>query len=65
MNVRIVFMIFVQAFVLTKSYRILGVFPLAGRSHMLMFEKLMKELAKKGHEVDVLTHFPLKKPLPR
>ncbi|XP_050462109.1 UDP-glucosyltransferase 2-like [Cataglyphis hispanica] len=46
------------------GYRILGVFPLQGKSHWIMQEELMKGLAKRGHQVDVITHFPLKKPIP-
>jgi len=29
-----------------------------------MQEELMKGLAKRGHQVDVVTHFPQKKPIP-
>lgn len=29
-----------------------------------MFEQLMKGLARKGHQVDVMSTFPLKKPYP-
>ncbi|XP_016911984.2 UDP-glucosyltransferase 2-like [Apis cerana] len=46
------------------GYRILGVFPFHGKSHFMMFERLMKILAKKGHQVDVISTFPLKKPYP-
>ena len=48
----------------SDGYRILGVFPLNGKSHFTMLEMLMKSLAKKGHQVDVINHFPLKKPFP-
>lgn len=44
--------------------RILGMFPLQGRSHFLMYEEVMKSLADAGHHVDVVSHFPLKKPYP-
>lgn len=47
-----------------SAHRILGIFPLNGRSHMMMFEQLMKGLAKHGHQVDVVSTFPLKKPHP-
>lgn len=46
------------------GYRILGVFPFNGKSHFIMFEKLMKTLAKRGHQVDVISAFPLNKPHP-
>ncbi|XP_017754841.1 PREDICTED: UDP-glucuronosyltransferase 1-9-like [Eufriesea mexicana] len=42
--------------------RILGLFPLNGKSHWVMAERLMVSLAERGHEVDVVTHFPLKNP---
>ena len=44
-----------------KSYRVLGVFPFNAKSHNIVFEALMKGLAKRGHTVDVITQFPLKK----
>ena len=44
--------------------RILGVFPWNIRSHFIMFEALLKGLARKGHQVDVVSVFPLKEPYP-
>ncbi|KAF2881520.1 hypothetical protein ILUMI_24654, partial [Ignelater luminosus] len=35
-----------------------------GKSHFDVFEPLMKELAKKGHRVTVISHFPQKKLFP-
>ena len=49
---------------IASSYRILGLFPLNGKSHWNMQKVLMKELARRGHQVDVVSHFPLKKPIP-
>src|SRR5436190_23597370 len=46
------------------GYRLLGIFPYHAKSHFVMFEALMKGLAKKGHQVDVISTFPLKKPYP-
>lgn len=46
------------------GYRILGVFPLNVKSHFMMYGELMKGLARKGHQVDVISAFPLKKPYP-
>ncbi|KYM98244.1 PREDICTED: UDP-glucuronosyltransferase 1-9-like [Cyphomyrmex costatus] len=48
---------------IASSYRILGIFPLNGKSHWNMQEALMKELARRGHQVDVVSHFPMKKPI--
>lgn len=44
--------------------RILGVFPFPVKSHAVMQLTIMKELASRGHQVDVYSHFPLKKPPP-
>ena len=44
--------------------RILGLFPLHVYSHFVICEELMRELAAKGHQVDVYSHFPQNKPLP-
>lgn len=44
-----------------SGLRILGVFPLNGRSHWMMAESIMVALTKRGHQVDVITHFPMKK----
>lgn len=46
------------------GYRILAVYPFNGKSHFIMFEQLNKALARKGHQVDVVSTFPLKKPYP-
>ncbi|XP_011496133.1 PREDICTED: UDP-glucuronosyltransferase-like [Ceratosolen solmsi marchali] len=48
----------------TNNLKILGIFPLNGKSHFIMFERLAKGLAEKGHQIDVYSHFPLKKSIP-
>ncbi|XP_052132382.1 UDP-glycosyltransferase UGT5-like [Frankliniella occidentalis] len=40
--------------------RILAVFPHTGKTHFLVFEPLLKELAARGHEMVVVSHFPQK-----
>ncbi|KAJ8922622.1 hypothetical protein NQ315_007654 [Exocentrus adspersus] len=50
-------------FVNVLCYNILGVFPHLGKSHVDVFRPLMKGLAEKGHNVTVLSHFPLTKPI--
>lgn len=42
---------------------ILGVFPVNGRSHWVVYESVMKALVARGHNVTVITSFPQKKPL--
>ncbi|XP_053982305.1 UDP-glycosyltransferase UGT5-like isoform X2 [Hylaeus volcanicus] len=46
------------------GYRILGLYPFPGKSHFVMFEPMMKGLVKRGHQMDVISPFPLKKPFP-
>ncbi|XP_063985572.1 UDP-glucosyltransferase 2-like isoform X2 [Diachasmimorpha longicaudata] len=43
--------------------KILGMLPLPEKSHFVMTGRLMRELALRGHEVDVVSIFPLKKPM--
>lgn len=45
-----------------SGYRILGLFPLNGKSHFAMPGRLMQALAERGHQVDVVSHFPLDNP---
>ncbi|KAF5302668.1 hypothetical protein FQA39_LY19052 [Lamprigera yunnana] len=40
------------------TYNILAVFPHNGKSHFYFFQPLLKGLAKYGHNVTVLSHFP-------
>ncbi|GLH07824.1 Protein of unknown function, partial [Gryllus bimaculatus] len=47
----------------SNAGRILGLFYFPARSHFIIFEPLLQELAKRGHQVDVVSHFPLEKPL--
>ncbi|XP_057336613.1 UDP-glucosyltransferase 2-like isoform X2 [Microplitis mediator] len=44
------------------GYRILGIFPMNVKSHMVFLEQVAKGLARRGHRVDVLSTFPQKKP---
>ncbi|XP_051165290.1 UDP-glucosyltransferase 2-like [Leptopilina boulardi] len=60
--ITIVTLVIINNSEISDGYRILGLFPLNGKSHFVMCEQLMKTLAKKGHQVDVVSHFPLKKP---
>ncbi|XP_017771391.1 PREDICTED: UDP-glucuronosyltransferase 2C1-like [Nicrophorus vespilloides] len=44
--------------------RILGVFPFPSRSHTILGSALLRELASRGHEVTMISPFPLKNPPP-
>lgn len=59
----VVFLSFILSSVV--GLRVLGVFPVNIRSHLRVFQSLMKELAFRGHDVTVVSHYPLEKPLPR
>lgn len=45
----------------SAAYKVLGVFPTMSKSHYILGSKIMKELADRGHEVTVLTPFPMHK----
>ncbi|XP_046745422.1 UDP-glucosyltransferase 2-like [Diprion similis] len=60
MDFRTIFLFLVTGYVADCS-RILAIFPYQGRSHNIMFEPLMIGLARAGHSVDVVSHFPPKK----
>ncbi|XP_011314832.1 UDP-glucuronosyltransferase [Fopius arisanus] len=47
-----------------EAYRILCIFPFQSRSHQLMFDGIMKGLVRMGHQVDVVTVYPFKTPVP-
>lgn len=46
-----------------ESSRILGVFPSPGYSQFILAERLMTELANRGHEVIVICPFKPRKPV--
>lgn len=50
--------IFVFFLSYANSYKILGLFPFPGKSHYAVFDPLMVELAKRGHNVTVYNTFP-------
>jgi hypothetical protein len=43
--------------------KILGIFPLPGKSHFIVSSVLLKELANRGHQVTVFSPFPEKSPI--
>jgi glucuronosyltransferase len=47
----------------THGAKILGVFPMPAKSHMTIHSALMKELARRGHQVTVFSPFPEKSPI--
>ncbi|XP_059045118.1 uncharacterized protein LOC131840922 [Achroia grisella] len=77
LDVLIVFIVLILVFVLFTKYlvslfkkinkkealKILGVFPHLGKSHFFVFQPYLLELANRGHEVTVISHFPQKLPI--
>jgi hypothetical protein len=49
---------------LIRGAKVLGVFPFPSRSHLNVQKALMFELARRGHEVTVLSSFPENKVIP-
>ncbi|PNF23058.1 UDP-glucuronosyltransferase 2B30 [Cryptotermes secundus] len=58
------FMVLLSYLYATDGARILGIFPMPAKSHMIVHSALMKELARRGHEVTVFSPFPEKFPIP-
>lgn len=58
------FLAFAFAMQICEGYRILCLLPFQGRSHFVMFEALCQGLAKRGHQIDMISHYPSKKPIP-
>ncbi|XP_016838956.1 UDP-glucuronosyltransferase 2C1 [Nasonia vitripennis] len=46
-----------------SGYRILGIYPVPIRSHFIIINQLLKGLADKGHQVDLISIFPEKEKL--
>lgn len=64
MRIKCEFLIlFAIQFDIILSYKILGVFPINGRSHYLTARALMKGLVDAGHEVTIASPFMELNPL--
>ncbi|XP_049767863.1 UDP-glycosyltransferase UGT5-like [Schistocerca cancellata] len=47
-----------------EAANILAVFPVPGKSHWIVFRELLLELSRRGHNLTVISHFPLDEPPP-
>lgn len=47
-----------------QSFRILTLLPTPIKSHFHFIEVILKELANKGNEIHVVSHFPQEQPIP-
>ena len=48
---------------LSDSYKILTIYHIPTGSHYILASRLVKEIAKKGHEVTFITPYPSKMPV--
>lgn len=64
LKILVILLTLVIEFEKCTSARILAIYPLNSKSHMMVFEQLMKDLARRGHQVHVASTFPLSKPFP-
>ena len=55
--------LFVISVTFIDSYKLLAVFPYFGKSHFVTFQPYLEELANRGHELVVVSHFPRDTPL--
>ncbi|XP_044728495.1 UDP-glycosyltransferase UGT5-like [Chrysoperla carnea] len=62
-NLSVILFVIVCLISQNNAYKILGVFASASKSHFLLGSELMKSLAASGHEVTMISSFPLKKPV--
>jgi glucuronosyltransferase len=49
---------------MAESFKILGIFAHIGKSHFDVFEPYLEQLAARGHQVTVVSHFPPKYSIP-
>lgn len=59
----LLFLLTIGTLKICSGYRILGIYPLPIRSHFIIINQLLKGLADKGHQVDLISIFPEKEKL--
>jgi glucuronosyltransferase len=47
------------------GFKVLGVFPFRAKSHFIVGSAIIKSLHEAGHEITVISPFPLKNSIPR
>ena len=62
MKTQITLFVFAVTLCAVQSARILGIFPLPGKSHYILGSSLMRALAEHGHDVTVINPFGEKNP---
>jgi hypothetical protein len=57
-------MLMLMPVAMIRGAKVLGVFPFPSTSHLIVQKALMFELARRGHEVTVVSSFPENKVIP-
>jgi len=57
-------MLTLMSVAMTRGAKVLGVFPVPALSHLTLQKALMFELARRGHEVTVVSFSPENKAIP-
>jgi glucuronosyltransferase len=57
-------MLMLMPVAMIRGAKVLSVFPFPARSHLIVQKALMFELARRGHEVTVVSSFPENKVIP-
>lgn len=57
------FIVFLSILHAVHCYKFLGVLHFSSKSHFIVGSALLKGLVEQGHEVTVISPFPLKKPM--
>lgn len=63
-SVRTALILLAALIAVNEGYTILGILPTTAKSHFIVGHSFMKGLANAGHDVYVISPFPLKKPIP-
>lgn len=63
MNLVFVFVLLIGTLTCIEGAKILGIFPIPSYSHYQMGDRILKELARKEHEVTVITPYTEKIPV--
>lgn len=61
--VKLVLILFAAFLLPTESLKVVSILPFGSNSHFVIGQSITKSLLKAGHEVTVLSPYPLKKPL--
>ena len=59
----VLFLLFASSLTVVNASKILGIFPLGGKSHYVIGEATMRALNDAGHEITMISVFNLTKPL--